>query len=335
MSNNNNVQNVVGTSNAPFTDQRVLQNGGGGGQGNGNMVYSGQTINFNDGGGNIIIDTINQGDQDFELGNNAGNLEFQADTGEVGLNSNEDLSLNAESDIVIIATQDALIDSNSTLVVTRENQVGEQYFTIQNRDGNDNVVNNIALTRGADGSTTFAGTNYDRYQFATSTGAVDILPSYRFSDTSNTGAGGDFVQFTNSPQNANDVLIWNGLGSGAGDNPKQLAWGPVGSSGVASITAQGIVVTPAGGTGAVNLDADVKSLIGGTNVTVVDNNGEWTINAGGGGGGNVNYNEASDPTEPFCLTRDVGGNQTVIDKIDFNSKRCRWCRRGSLLIEPA
>lgn len=50
---------VGGISNSPFTDQRAVEAGGGGGLGN--VIYDGTSLLVDDGGGSSIITNIDQG----------------------------------------------------------------------------------------------------------------------------------------------------------------------------------------------------------------------------------------------------------------------------------
>jgi hypothetical protein len=76
---NANVNNIVGISNSPFTDQRKEQGGGGpSGDGTGNVQYetSNQTLNIRVGEVNTLITAIDQGANEFVIGNDRGTLDF-------------------------------------------------------------------------------------------------------------------------------------------------------------------------------------------------------------------------------------------------------------------
>jgi hypothetical protein len=95
---NANVNNIVGISNSPFTDQRKEQGGGGEDDGTGNMQYdlATESINTRLGGINSKITTIDQGADTFNIGNDAGSLEF---------NQNNNVELIGDADVTILASE--------------------------------------------------------------------------------------------------------------------------------------------------------------------------------------------------------------------------------------
>lgn len=146
---------VTGESNSPFTDQRAVEAGGGGGLGN--VIYDGSRLNVDNGTGSTVITNINYTDAPLTIQNDGGGLSFNAaqDTttlrgdnllsltstiGNVEINSAANVNINSLIDVDIKAATDVniesllgdvSIESNNDIEITAENgdvtlQLGSQ-----------------------------------------------------------------------------------------------------------------------------------------------------------------------------------------------------------------
>ena len=132
---NANVNNIVGISNSPFTDQRKEQGGGGipGDNGQGNVQYetSNETLNIRVSEINTIISSINQGANDFIIGNDRGKLDF-SESGDIilshGLQDNGNLIIKCEESgtgngNILIETETSNITGAGDITITSKNSV--------------------------------------------------------------------------------------------------------------------------------------------------------------------------------------------------------------------
>lgn len=229
-----------GFSNSPFTDERRGGGGGGGGSdGNVNYNINNDTLSSRTNNVDTIIETIDQGINFFKLGNDVGNIEFDKDNDILELSSNEEMLIDADGDMNVISlNSNVTIQTQTQSIELKENSNEIEINTTGNVDiKSSNEGNNFSVTKvdsqGVPESqflvvsnateTTVAGSNVTKYQFASTPGNNDIKPVYRFSDTTQSGSGFDWVQYDNSPQNINDVLTFVS-GGGSTTNPKVLEW---------------------------------------------------------------------------------------------------------------
>lgn len=196
---------VGGISNSPFTDQRAVEAGGGGGLGN--VIYDGTSLLVDDGGGSSIITNIDQGADNFTIRN---------DAGEITLNSTTGVTISAENENIFLNTKKEFVCTNT------KTTAGELFKWVN--DLNNPLIENptFKLSRVGTGATAtdiIICENIELVTFAGNNSAVESKPLIRFSQI----AGQDSeVRFENNPTVIGDVLRYAG-----GTIPRQLEWQPL------------------------------------------------------------------------------------------------------------
>lgn len=140
---------VTGESNSPFTDQRAVEAGGGGG-GLGNVIYDGSRLNVDNGTGSTVITNINYTDAPLTIQNDGGGLSFNAAQDTTTLRGDNLLALTSSLGNVSIETTSGDINIDSVLDVDITSQSGN--VNINSLLGDIDVVastGNVTLTMGS------------------------------------------------------------------------------------------------------------------------------------------------------------------------------------------
>ena len=204
---NNNLNNIVGVSNSPFTDQRKQTGGGGGGDGN--VFYDGINLSSD----NQVITNVDNEQEALSYGNSSGVLEMNTITDEVKLTSTTgDIKIESNKDIEMTVKNECRMISSAT-------EIGNM-FSWKNEVAGDKL-GEFRYARGSSGREIIICDSIDTFSFAGNLTSSQQRPSIKFSQIDTDDC---FVAFINRPENDGDVLTFNGEGEGSSENPREVEW---------------------------------------------------------------------------------------------------------------
>lgn len=213
---------VSGESNSPFTDQRAVETGGGGGS-NGNVVFSDDsgitgTLKVSDGTNEAIIKEINQGIDDFTIKNDT--REITLDSDGISLNTTDLSKFNILMNSTIgdwFTVRSQNVGTGTGLVAT----------TFKISEGTYVGAGNPTIGTGRSSAMVFE--NFIEYDFAGN--VPNTSPLFAFRSQPN-GTGGEYYQFlasTGTTPSETNVPLQNSFltvlsGSGTLVSPYLMQW---------------------------------------------------------------------------------------------------------------
>ena len=248
---------VTGVSNSPFTDQRAVDPGGGGG-GLGNVIYNGTSLSFDNGTGSNPITSINNTTNSLTIQNDVGQLNFNSATNTVSLTSDAALTLSSIGNVRLAhsgQTGNVIIEADASNAAGQGNITLETLGSGGGGNGNINLTSagltNITADSTVSISTEFSAivlqggistnptqtvgglfrlentqaasmTDINRIDLAITTQGGNE-PTFRFRNNTNANDN-SYIRFTNNPTTSGEVLTWNGGGDGTLGTPYELEW---------------------------------------------------------------------------------------------------------------